>query len=78
MKVIFYVLLFQVFGCSYIYAQEFDVWFQDKTLRLDYTFSGNSLNQQIFVDEIKYFDSWYGRRVNLDSLCFCLGTDKFA
>lgn len=68
MKVIFYVLLFQVFGCSYIYAQEFDVWFQDKTLRLDYTFSGNSLNQQIFVDEIKYFDSWYGRRVNLDSL----------
>lgn len=50
------------------YAQEFSRWFQDKTLRLDYTFSGNNKSQQIYLDEMKVSDGWYGRRVNMDSL----------
>lgn len=51
-----------------VMGQDFDVWFQDKTLRLDYTFSGDNLSQYIFLDEMKWIDHWYGRRVNMDSL----------
>lgn len=50
------------------HTQEFGQWFQDKTLRLDYTFSGDSKNQQIYLDEMRASDGWYGRRVNMDSL----------
>ena len=49
-------------------AQDFDTWFQDKTLRLDYSFSGDSRSQHISLDEMKCSAGWYGRRVNLDSL----------
>ena len=54
--------------CTYAQAQDFDKWFMDKTLRLDYTFSGNNLSQHISLDEMKCSAGWYGRRVNLDSL----------
>lgn len=49
-------------------AQNFDDWFQDRTLRLDYTFSGDSRGQQIYLDEMRSSDGWYGRRVHLDSM----------
>ena len=51
-----------------VWAQGFEEWFQDKTLRLDYTFSGDNCHQYIFMDEMKWSDHWYGRRVNMDSL----------
>jgi hypothetical protein len=51
-----------------LWAQSFDEWFQDRTLRLDYTFSGDNRHQHIFLDEMKWSDHWYGRRVNMDSL----------
>lgn len=60
---IFYLLSF-LLAC----AQDFDAWFQDKTLRLNYTFSGDNRNQYIALDEMMWTDNWYGRRVNLDSL----------
>ncbi len=50
------------------HADGFDEIFLDKTLRLDYTFSGNNREQQIYLDEMEVSDGWYGRRVNLDSL----------
>lgn len=46
----------------------FDDHFQDRTLRLDYTFSGNNREQHIFLDELQQSPGWYGRRTNLDSL----------
>lgn len=49
-------------------AQNFDDWFQDRTLRLDYTFSGDSRGQQIYLDEMRNSDGWYGRREHLDSM----------
>ena len=49
-------------------AQSFDQWFQDRTLRLDYTFSGDNKSQHIYLDEMRQSDGWYGRRVHLDSL----------
>jgi hypothetical protein len=66
-KKIFFIFLF-LSSCVLVSAQDFDVWFQDKTLRLDYTFSGDSRNQHIFLDEMRCSDNWYGRRVNLGSL----------
>lgn len=60
-------LLLPIF-CHHLSAQDYDVCFFDKTLRLDYTFSGDNLAQYIFLDEMKSSDHWYGRRVNLDSL----------
>ena len=67
MKIVFFIFLF-LLSCFSLNAQDFDVWFQDKTLRLDYTFSGDNRNQHISLDEMMWFDNWYGRRVNLDSL----------
>lgn len=39
---------------------------QDKTLRIDYIFSGTDKSQEISLDEMSSFDGWAGRRVNLD------------
>ncbi len=39
---------------------------QDKTLRLDYMFSGSGKATEISLDRMCSFDGWAGRRVNLD------------
>ena len=39
---------------------------QDRTLRVDYIFSGTDKSQEISLDEMSTFDGWAGRRVNLD------------
>lgn len=49
-------------------AQGAEDWYQDKTLRLDYIFGGDSRSQHICLDEMRMSDGWYGRRVNMDSL----------
>ena len=41
---------------------------QDKTLRVNYTFSGNSKESRIYLDDLNVIDGWYGRRVNLKEL----------
>lgn len=38
----------------------------EKTLRVDYIFSGTDRSQEISLDEMSCFDGWAGRRVNLD------------
>ena len=38
---------------------------QERTLRVDYTFTGTDRSASIAVDELKCFDGWAGRRVNL-------------
>ena len=49
-------------------AQNFDDYFEDKTLRLDYTFAGDATRQQIFVDELVSLPRWYGRKLHLAEL----------
>ena len=49
-------------------AQNFDDYFEDKTLRLDYTFAGDVTRQQIFVDELVSLPRWYGRKQHLAEL----------
>lgn len=41
---------------------------QDKTLRVDYIFSGSALSSEISLDEIHCMDVWAGRTHNLDSV----------
>lgn len=43
-------------------------WFEARTLRVDYSFSGDSTHQQIALDELISLKGWAGRRHNLDSL----------
>ena len=56
--IIFAVLIFVSLG---VYAQ-------DKTLRVDYIFSGTAKSQAISLDEMSCYDGWAGRRVNLDTV----------
>jgi hypothetical protein len=51
-----------------IKAQNFDDYFTDKTLRVDYTFAGNQKQQMIAVDELNVMPRWYGKRQRLAEL----------
>lgn len=42
-------------------AQNFNDYFVDKTLRVDYTFVGNAKQQMIAVDELNVMPRWYGK-----------------
>ncbi len=41
---------------------------QDRTLRLDYIFSGTDQETDISLRQLSYFDGWAGRRTNLDQV----------
>ena len=49
--IISFAALAILMGASQVKAQNFDDYFVDKTLRVDYTFAGNSDKQLIAVDE---------------------------
>lgn len=49
-------------------AQDFDDFFTDATLRIDYIFSGNAKQQFIAVDEMNHVPRWYGKRKRLGEL----------
>ena len=56
-KLVFLLLLFPVCLLA-----------QDRTLRVDYIFSGSAKSAEISLDEMTSFDGWAGRRHNLDSV----------
>lgn len=49
-------------------AQDFDVYFEDKTLRLDFVLAGNSKEQAIYLDELASYPKWHGKTKNLSLL----------
>ena len=49
-------------------AQDFNLYFTDNTLRIDYLFNGNSKEQNISVDELSILPGWAGRRHSLNQL----------
>lgn len=59
------ILLLMIFSAS---AQRFEDYFEDRTLRLDYTFSGNREHQEIYVDELVSVPRWYGKRERLSEV----------
>lgn len=46
-------------------AQQFDEWFDGRTLRLDYIFAGTSHAQDIFLEQACVTPQWAGRRARL-------------
>lgn len=51
-----------------ITAQNFDDYFVDKTLRIDYIFAGNLKQQMIAVDELNVMPHWYGKKQRLSEV----------
>lgn len=50
------------------YAQEYEKFFCDSTLRLDYIFSGNAETQSISLDKMNRIPRWYGKRNRLSEV----------
>jgi hypothetical protein len=40
------------------YAQKFEDYFVNKSIRVDYIFAGNSSVQQIYLDELSALPEW--------------------
>lgn len=55
------LLLAFLLACTGVSAQNFDEYFTDKTLRVDYLFTGNTSHQAICVDELSALPRWAGR-----------------
>ena len=66
--IISFAALAMLMGASQVKAQNFDDYFVDKTLRVDYTFAGNSDKQLIAVDELNVLPRWYGKKQRLSEL----------
>ena len=49
-------------------AQDFDKYFTDATLRIDYVFTGNVHRQEISVDELHTMPHWWGKRQRLSDV----------
>lgn len=63
------ILLFMAILCSMLLqAQRFEDFFEDKTLRIDYNFAGNTHQQEIAVDQLNVSPHWYGKRQRLAEL----------
>ena len=50
------------------YAQNFADYFQNKTLRVDYIFTGDATQQAIYLDELSQLPTWAGRQHHLSEL----------
>lgn len=61
----FIIIFLALFSCSIGYGQNFEHFFEQKTLRLDYIFSGNKEKQSISLDELIYYPNWAGKRTKL-------------
>lgn len=61
----FHLLLFLALFATDSVAQDFDKYFVDKTLRIDYIFAGDARRQEISVDELCVEPRWWGKRSRL-------------
>lgn len=52
-------------GTIAAHAQNFDDYFEDKTLRLDYIVAGDSVNQSIYFEQAYSNPHWAGRKTRL-------------
>lgn len=53
---------------EHVNSQDFDAYFVEKTLRLDYIFTGNARSQEVSLNELSQLPHWAGRRANLSGL----------
>lgn len=56
-------------GCRLtLCAQSTGEWFRDSTLRIDYIFAGTNRTQAIYLDKLKAYDGWYGKRTGMNAI----------
>ena len=55
-------------ACLAAHGQNFGDWFTDRTLRVDYVFTGDYQHQDICLDELSSLPQWAGRRHHLSEL----------
>lgn len=67
MKKTFIFILWSLFSVA-VNAQNFNDYFEDKTLRVDYIFTGNATKQEIYLDELSSLPKWAGRKHHLAEL----------
>lgn len=66
-------LLCTLAACAFVVptaANDFDQWFEDATLRIDYVLSGSHRTQEISLHKRTRLPFWAGRRVHLDQTVF--------
>ena len=51
-----------------IHAQQFEDFFIEQTLRIDYVFTGNDHEEKIALDELSVIPGWAGRRHHLSEM----------
>lgn len=67
-RTIQHLFLLTIFlSCLTVKAQQFNDYFTNQTLRLDYIFAGNHDKQQIYLGDLVQLDQWHGRKGNLSS-----------
>lgn len=49
-------------------SQDFEEFFEPRTLRVDYVFASSDGVRAVYVDQLHSYPYWAGRRVNLDSV----------
>lgn len=65
MKRLLYSTLLFIIVAAQVQAQDFDKYFEDATLRLDYIFAGNMHKQDIYLSQLYKQDKWAGRKNRL-------------
>lgn len=68
MNKILIIIVLSIASFIDVSAQKFEDYFEDRTLRLDYTFSGNHAQHQIYLDELVSLPRWYGKRNRLSEV----------
>lgn len=68
MKHPYLILFFAFIATIEARAQDFTEYFIDKTLRVDYLFTGDAHSQSIVLDELSQLPTWAGRRHHLSEL----------
>ncbi len=67
MKKTFIFTLCSLFSMT-VNAQNFSDYFEDKTLRADYIFTGDAKKQEVYLDELSSLPQWAGRKHHLAEL----------
>lgn len=63
-----FIIAIMLMATSSLFAEGFETKFEDKTLRIDYTFTGNAEVQAVALRDMSVTNEWWGRRVNLDEV----------
>ena len=58
----------RIFSIIIVLLAPIGAYAQDRTLRVDYIFSGTDKSAEISLDEMSSFDGWAGRNVNMDKV----------